>query len=234
MRLYLTISFIFLSLKLFCQFKYRDTVFIIRDSNSQFYHRVFFDTNRQSEFYSLVSNFEFDKFDKETYKRSFEYLKSKHLTLTKKNYSDFPKRWVTLKKYKDTLYVYSPADYYSHYKVKLTDKGFINWTGEGPELNYVKEFKKINSNTFSFKLVAESSDLRIITIKYLDKPRGISVFQEKRLNKQTNKWEEFYYLMAEVSKMRQIPLIVNYCDNEKRSELDFDEIDLKKIFTNIK
>jgi len=32
--------------------------------------------------------------------------------------------------------------------------------------------------------------------------------------------------------MRDIPLLVNTCDNMKQNELDFDKVDLAKLFKN--
>ena len=44
--------------------------------------------------------------------------------------------------------------------------------------------------------------------------------------------QQRYLLMGDVKKMRNIPLLVNTCDNEKQGELDFDKIDYQKYFNN--
>ena len=41
---------------------------------------------------------------------------------------------------------------------------------------------------------------------------------------------EQYQLMGDVRKMRNIPLLVNTCDNQKQDELEFDKIDYARIF----
>jgi hypothetical protein len=212
------------------QFKLNDTLFFVRDKNPEYYHRIFIDTNKKSEFYSLVSNFIIANFDIDTYKRSLKYLQSKKLIPKTKSLGDLPREWVMLATYKSKIYVYSPADYYFHYKVKLTDSLFINWTGEGPEAAYVQKFSIEDSTSFKFILQSESFPNRELTIKYLDKEKGIAVFRSKYYDMQLKKTIVEYQLMGEVRNMRNIPLLVNACDNQKQAELEFDNIDYSLLF----
>ncbi|MBS1578612.1 MAG: hypothetical protein JST29_03085, partial [Bacteroidetes bacterium] len=154
-KLLLLIVFAFISKINFAQFKLNDTLFFVRDSNQFYYHKIFIDTNKTSEFYSLVSDFTFNKFDTDAYKSSLSYLYSRKLFPKKQYYKDFPLEWTMLETYKGKIYVYSPADYYTHYKIKLTDSVFINWTGEGPEATYINEFQKIDSCTYKFILTSQ-------------------------------------------------------------------------------
>jgi hypothetical protein len=216
----------------FAQFKQNDTLFFLRDKNDSFYHRIFIDTNKKSEYYSYVSDFTIAKFDIDTYKRSLKYLHSKRFFPKKQSFESLSREWIMLETYKGKIYVYSPADFYFHYKVKLTDSLFIDWTGEGPEATYIQKFTKINSSTFKFTLRSQLYPNRELTIKYIDKEKGIAIFQSKYYNPYLKKMIEQYQLMGDVKKMRNIPLLVNTCDNLKQDELDFDKIDYAKIFMN--
>ncbi len=163
----------------YAQFKQNDTLFFVRDSSESYYHKVFIDTNKNSEFYSYVADFTFTQFDVDTYKSSLNYLYSKKLFPHKQTYNNFPLEWTMLETYKGETYVYSPADYYNHYKIRLTDSLFIDFSGEGPEATYIEKFKKIDSSTFQFILKSVSYPKRVLTIRYIDKGKGIAVFQDK-------------------------------------------------------
>ena len=213
------------------QFKQNDTLFFVREKNDSLYHRVFIDTNKKSEFYSLVSDFKISGFDKDTYKRSLNYLYSKKYFPKKNKFlKQIPSEWVMLESYKGKIYVYSPADYYFHYKVKLTDSLFIDWTGEGPEATYIQKFTKINTSTYQFILRSETHHFRELTIKYIDHEKGIALFQSKEYNSSLKKMEVSYQLMVDVKKMRTIQLLVNTCDHQKQDELDFDKINYATKF----
>jgi hypothetical protein len=214
----------------FAQFKQNDTLFFVREKNDSFYHRVFIDTNKKSEFYTYVSDFTMEGFHLDSYNSSLEYLYTKGLFPKKQSFGNLPREWVLLETYHGKIYVNSPADYYSHYKVKITDSLFIDWTGEGPEATYIQKFTKINSSSYTFILQAQSSPHKEVTIKYIDKQKGIAIFQNKYYDPYFKKILVRYQLMGEVRKMRNIPLLVNTCDNEKQSELEFDKIDYAKIF----
>jgi hypothetical protein len=216
------------------QFKQNDTLFFVRRKTGSFYHRVFIDTNKQSEFYSRVSDFSIAGFDTDTYKRTRDYLHSKKLFQKKRILNKVPREWVALEIYKGKSYVYSPADYYFHYKVKLTDSLFIDWTGEGPEATYIQEFDEYNPRTYRFILKSESYSWRQLTVKYIDEKKGIAIFQNKYYRPSSTRLETSYQLMVDVKKIRDIPIIVNTCDNSKQDELQFDTVDYAKMFMRIK
>lgn len=227
-RILLLILSFFLCNILSAQFKQNDTLFFVRELNDSLYHRVFIDTNKKSAFYTYVSDFNISGFDIDTYKRSLNYLYSKKLTPKKLALTNIPREWVRLETYKGQIYVYSPADYYSHYKVKITDSLWIDWTGEGPEATYIQKLTLLASSTYQFTLKSQMYPYREILIRYIDEQKGIALFQIKRYNPDVKKQEVYYRLMADVRKMRNIPLLVNTCDTQKQDELDFDIIDYVK------
>lgn len=214
------------------QFKMNDTLFFVREKNDSLYHRIFIDTNKNSEFYSYVSDFTISSYDIDSYKRSLEYLYAKKLLPKKRTLGNLPREWVMLETYKGNIYVNSPADYYFHYKVKVTDSFFIDWTGEGPEATYIHDFSIKDSSSFKFILQSELYPNRELTIQYIDKEKGIAVFRFKNFSSQSNKTRVYYQLMVDVQKMRNIPLLVNVCDNQKQGELEFDKIDYTLLFKN--
>ena len=216
------------------QFKINDTLFFVRTKTDSFYHRIFVDDHKNSKFYSSVSDFTIKGFEKDTYERSLEYLYSRKLFPKKKTLNEIPREWVMLETYKNKVYVNSPCDYYFHYRAKFTDSIFINWDGEGPEATYIERVIKEDQLTYHFFLKSQTYKSWELTIKYLDIEKGIAVFRKKFFNDIFNKADVRYQLMVEVKKMREIPLLVNYCDYQKESELEFDKIDYSAKFKHIR
>lgn len=113
-------------------------IYLLKENN----HSIFIERNKNSIFYDKICNFDFGTFDKESYHSSIDYLKENKIRLTKVSTGDFPKRWITLKQYKGKFYTYYPSDFYSHFKIGISDTTFIEYTGEGPEAKKIVSFKK--------------------------------------------------------------------------------------------
>lgn len=207
-----------------------DTLFFERVITDSFYHRIFVDDNKNSKFYSSVSDFTITGFDKDTYKRSLNYLYSKKLFPKKKILNEIPGEWVMLETYKNKVYVNSPCDFYFHYKAKFTDSVFINWDGEGPEATYIERIVKEDSVTYHYFLKSQTYKNWKLSVKYIDKEKGVAVFRTQFFDPLFKKTDLRYQLMVEVKKMRNIPLVVNYCDYAKAGELEFDQVDYSTIF----
>ena len=214
----------------FAQFKQNDTLFFVREISDEAYHAIFIDSNKNSVFYNYVSDFTINDFAKNSFNNSIDYLRSKKIQLKKKSYYALPEEWVMLVSYKGNMYVNSPNDYYSHYKMKLTDSVLIHWDGEGPQATYVKQYHKIDSITFQFSMQSIWSPKINLTIKYWDKSKGIAVFKFYYYNIGDKKMQTYFQLMCEVKKMRNIPILINYSDTEKAYEVDVDNIDYSKYF----
>ncbi len=65
---------------------------------------------------------------------------------------------------------------------------------------------------------------RKLTVHIIDKHKGIAIFEELIEDKAKQ-----YYLMIDATKIRQLPIIVNYCETQKQMEFDFDEPDYQKL-----
>jgi len=74
---------------------------------------------------------------------------------------------------------------------------------------------------------------REILIRYIDEEKGIALFETKQYNSAGKMKEISYCLMADAKKMRQIPLLVNYCAISKGDELEFDKIDYAEIVRHL-
>ena len=125
----------------------KDTIFIEKEYNKDDKYAVFIAPSKNSEYYDYISDYSFGKFDHQSYKESLDYLKRKKLELSKVSINDFPKNWILLHQYKGKYYVYSPNDYYFHYKIKITNNSYIDFSGEGPSANKILDFKKIDQNS---------------------------------------------------------------------------------------
>jgi hypothetical protein len=144
--------------------------------------------------------------------------------LTKKNISDLPKKWIILKYYKNNFYTYYPSDFYSHFKVSISDTALIDYGGEGPMANKILSYKKVDNMTFSFVLTGVERPKRNLTIHIIDNQKGIAIFEELFDNK-----DKLYYLMVDATKITQLPIIVNYCNSQKQMEFEFDVPDYNKL-----
>lgn len=202
------------------QIKTADTTFLLKEPQ----HSIFINTSKTSRFYERISDFRFDKSDKESYEYSLQYLKHKGLKLTKTNINDVPKKWIVLKYYRNKFYTYHPSDFYSHFKVSITDTAFITYGGEGPMANKIISYKKIDDKTFLFSLTGVERPKKNLIIHIIDKQKGIAIFEDFY-----NAKEKQYYLMIDAAKIRQLPIIVNYCETQKHMEVDFEEPNYKRL-----
>jgi hypothetical protein len=197
-----------------------DTTYLLKEQE----HIIFIDNSTTSKFYYHVANFKFSKYDKDCYTRSLQYLKDRGVKLKKTDIKDIPQKWIVLKYYKNKFFTYHPSDFYTHLKISITDTAFIDHGGEGPIANKIVSFKKLNDQTFSFTLTGELIAKRELVIHIIDKQKGIAIF-ETHIGPQNKQ----YFLMIEAKKIRQLPIIVNYCKTQKQMEFDFDDPDFKKL-----
>jgi hypothetical protein len=197
-----------------------DTTFLLKEPN----HSIFIDNSKTSKFYDNIADFKFYKYEKDTYARSLQYLKDRDLKLTKTDIKDIPRKWIILKYYKNQFFTYHPSDFYAHFKISISDTALIEHSGEGPIANKIVSFKKINDHTFSLKLSRDDIPKRELAIHIVDKKNGIAIFEML-----TDRQKKQYFLMIDARKIRQLPIIVNYCKTQKQAEFDFDEPDYKKL-----
>lgn len=206
-----------------------DTLFLVREKSEAYYHAVFIDKNKSSKFYDAISCFGFDEYDNEHYNATLEYLKENNITLKRKIINGLPLKWIAFYQYKGNFYTYKPSDFMNHYKISITDTTFIDYEGEGPVANEIIDFTKIDNYTFRFHLTGSHKANRELVIYIIDSKNGIAVFEDKYTNAIWGDKEESTYLMIAADKIKNFPIIVNYCETMKQNEFEFDELDYKKI-----
>ena len=194
-------------------------IYLLKEKN----HSVFIEKSKNSSFYDKICNFNFGTFDNRSYLSSIDYLKKNKIRLTKVSTGDFPKRWISLKQYKGNFYTYYPSDFISHYKVGISDTTFIEYTGEGPEENKIVSFEKQDSITFKFKIIGHSLKISNLTVHFIDSKNGIAIFEE------SNSGQIKYRLMISSDKIRNLPIIVNYCKEQKTVEFKFENPNYRQL-----
>lgn len=196
-----------------------DTVFLLKENKGGVFHAIFIDSNKQSRYYSEISNFAFDDFDHDSYDNSLRYLKNNGIRLMRQPVKGISKQWVVIKQYKNNFYAYRPSDFMYHYKISITDTSFVDYTGEGPTASKIVSFSKVDDATYKFRLTGLNAKERDLTIYIIDKQKGIALFCEAN----------YSYLMIPVQNVRDIPIIVNYCATQKQVEFQFDMPDYNKL-----
>jgi hypothetical protein len=90
--------------------------------------------------------------------------------------------------------------------------------------NRINAFVKTNAGKYQFNLSGYNDPNKIILIHVVDKKRGIAVFENPNALPKHR-----YQFMVQADKMKNFPIIVNYCKTEKQEEFEgFDKVDFAK------
>lgn len=213
-----------------------DTLFLEREKSVVYYHALFIDKNKSSKFYDEISCFgngTMEDYEEEFYNSSLKYLKANNIILKRKIINELPSKWIIIYQYKGKFYTYCPSDFMYHYKINITDTAFIDYMVEGPVANKIIDFTKIDDSTFRFHLTGLCKQNRELVIHIIDSKNGIAVFEDKYINTFGGEKEEDARttLMIDVNKIRNFPIIVNYCEQSKQNEFEFDKPDYKKLIS---
>jgi len=211
--------------------KLNDTIFIHREVSKDFYHAIYIDTNRHSKYYDWLTNFEFNKYDVQSYQESYEYLKEKFpKTYMKVNSTELPEDWIPVYLYKDNYYLYAPSDWGNAGKRIINDSAFVYWYMDGPLPIPLTSVKKEAQNKYILEisnLSKDSLEKQELTIFQIDPKTQLSVF---KFSNKTGKTQYRLYIPKESAS--SFDMIVNYCENQKQLEFEFEEIDFKKLIKN--
>jgi hypothetical protein len=220
------------SYKAFGQTVRNDTVFLLEKyypngDGKPWYHAVFIDTNKKSRFYDQISDFNMNEYHQSHYNWSVENLREKKIALTKRKITGLPLRWIILYQYKGNFYTYKPSEFSPHLMVNITDTAFIDKVVEGPVANKIIDFTQTDDKTFQFKLTGAYAQNRTLIIHIIDNKNGIAVFEDSYYR--FGEEEKRFYLMISADKIKNLPIIVNYCAEMRTNEFDFDEPDFDKL-----
>ncbi len=220
---------------------YKDTVFLERefcdefnyDTSYHFYHAVFIDTNRNSQFYKKLYDFRFTKTENlDDYKKTF---KDKKVVFPKPYKTGLPVEWVPLYQYKRKFYVYSPSEAGELNRRILNDSLLIAWYIDGPYPYVLDSARKVNEHTYSFttREYFNNSDVfakpEILNIYIVDDKTQMAVWEYKsRKDKQF-----FYRLFIPREHIKDFDLVVNYCLTDKQMEFHFEEPDFPSLLKKV-
>lgn len=210
--------------QIFGQTTKSDTTFLLKENIDGEVHYIFIDNNKNSKFYSQISDFRLGRYDSGSYKISLDHLKENNQTRAKKKPLIPWTNWVTLKQYKGQFYAYRPSDFLFHFCQSINDSTFIDWTGEDPNANIILGSNKIDSKTYEFQLDGIYENDRNLKIHIIDSKKGIAVFEQR-----SKEDGVLYYLMIAADKIRSVPIIVNYSPTQKQSEFEFETPDYIKL-----
>lgn len=211
-----------LSYTTYAQSAKKDTVFLLKEKRNPGYHTVFIDINPQSKYYKAISDFSFTGDDEATYASTLKLVEGKQLT--RFGSKIFPRKWIKIYQYKGKFYVYHPSDFMAHYMVRLTDSSYITYEGEGPFANKIISFDEVNSSLYRFSLKGPYIGNYNLRVHIIDPEKGIAVFEESVMGRRKD-----YFLMVTADKVRNLPVIVNYCPVGKEVEFNFRKPDYRKL-----
>lgn len=213
--------------KVYSQHANKDTSFIVRESNPEYYHAIFIDTNINSHFYNIIENNTYNPFDSITYYNAVKYSKkSKKYILP-----DISKDWRLLHIYQGNHYLYAPGEWGYNYWVYINDSTFTEYVfGDGTQPNIIKSAKTIYKNLYEFELCNINRKKRKINVYIIDPQKQIAVFEDASI-----KGDGRFTLMVAASHIRNFPIIVNYCKNQKCfDEFEFEKPDFKELLKKVK
>ncbi|RYU90489.1 hypothetical protein EWM62_07470 [Mucilaginibacter terrigena] len=207
--------------------KHADTAFLLRDVKKGFYHAIYIEKNRSASQYKWLLGFKYDHYDSVNYNETYKILKVKHRKPLKEyDLSGLPKQWVPLNLYKGKYYLYAPSDGGSTQVRALTDSTVIYYDMDGPTVQPLLDFKKLNANKYFFKSLPFYQFVKStnVTIYVIDPENMVTVWVDTTV-------PEAYRYMLYVAKEHaaNFDMVVNYCKTERTDEFTFDKIDFKAL-----
>ena len=184
-----------------------DSITLLYDSCAPTYrHFIFIDHNRKAKFYEQLSNFAFYTSDQDEYD-DFLQKQANHTPVHLP--SDLPRHWAMVHRYKNKFYAYYPSDFGNHYRVQLNENAFVGRQMDGLELKTLHSVSKPDTDTW--EILLDSGE----KIKVTRVAPGSPVWRWKFSN-----WE---CLMTPPESLQELPILVNYCEERKQMEFDFEQ-----------
>lgn len=196
-----------------------DTVFYRKNLDDGEWHTIYREPDTSSSRYDDLAYFDIEFMDKDVYEYEKQALAASGLYSSSHPVADIPRQWVGLFRYNDEWVAYYPCNFLWQYKVIISDSEFIDWTGEGPQVNYLYEASQLDDHTWQFKMKGNYRTDDTITVHLIDKEKGIAIFEE---NGSAGK---VFYPMITGATIRKVPLIVNHCPAVLQDEFEFGNLD---------
>ncbi len=210
-----------------------DTIFLKREVTKHYYHAIFIDTTRDSKYYDRLTDFEFGTFDLQSYEGNYKYFKGQNPKAYKKvNSTEIPKNWIPVYLYKNHYYLYAPSDWGSARKRIINDSAFVYWYMDGPMPIPLTSVRKLEKDKYIIEMTDffnKEPTIRKLTIHQIEPKTGLSIFE---FVDEPKKYK--YQLYVPIESAKQFDMIVNYCDKQKQSEFNFDQIDFAQLLMEAK
>ena len=200
----------------------KDTAFLLKEENPH-YHVVFVDSNKQSTNYSDIIGNKKSSYDTAVYKASIAKLKYNGIKISKHAVSGFAKSWHPLYILKGRYYVYYPSDSLHNNWLTISDSIILKHIGSEPEVLAVNQVKSTNNSRFQIAYRDRKGENKRLNIFIVDPTNGIAIFEYKGADTST------YELRVATSKIKNFPMVVNYCAGETRPEFPFDAPNYKEL-----
>ncbi|RNA60451.1 hypothetical protein D1631_18310 [Chryseobacterium nematophagum] len=172
-----------------------DTIFIKKTQS----HKVFIESNKNSEYYKLFSDFS-------------DFNLSKDSLIVSGKLPSY--RWLQVHKFKDKYYLYSPCDLMNDLKYVFTNNIQI----KSSEISTYKILSLIKKNNeFRIKYQDPNTKKKIVlTITQINKEEDIYKFITY------NGSEKYEKIMIKAKDFKKFNIIVNDCFVNKAKELEFE------------
>jgi hypothetical protein len=211
--------------------KTEDTIFIHRKVTKDYYHAIYIDKNKDSKHFRELANFEFDKWQKESYQAAKDAINhEKPGSFKTQKTFDLPQNWLPLYKYNDNYYLYAPSDWGNAGRRIINNQEVIYWHMDGPypvpllAVNKSSDTKYILTTLNPFDHSTKPSQITIHIVDPLTKMAVFEFFNEPD--------DYRYQLYVPAAHAHDFDLIVNYCKEQKQTEYIFDKVDYEKILNS--
>lgn len=207
----------------------KDTIFLLRENYPDYYRVVFIDTHSNSDYYNIIETNRYNRLDSSAYFDTINFFKKVDPENSQNISPEIPRDWRTLKKYQGNFYLYAPGEWGNNYWVHLGNNILFEWTfNDGSWPLNITSIKAINKNLYQVALSDIYTGSRILNIHLIDSKRLVAVFEDTSI-----KGEDRFTLMVAASSIRNYPIIVNYCKNQKCfEEFEFDKPDYPALIRN--
>jgi hypothetical protein len=210
-----------------------DTIFIKRELTEKVYHAIYIEKDSANKRFQWLTDFTFDEFDSSALKGNREHMREKLPDrFGRVDLHGLPNDWLPLYLYKNDYYLYAPSDWGNAGKRIVTDSSLIYWYMDGPYAMPFQSSKKVSDRKYVFTFNNPWDDdnhLNQLIITIIDPVTKMSVWEfsdEKRLHR--------YRIYVPKSSAHHFDLIVNYCNNMKQLEYDFEEVDYEAFLKPFK
>ncbi len=177
----------------------RDTTFLVKDT----LNTIFIDPDPYSSNYDSIAN-----------SKRYPYGLNPLLSSSK---------WVILHAYQSKYYLYAPCDWMYNFTVEIAKK-HVDFSGAELSRQKIRSSKLSAGGNLTVDFKRKPFSRKRVVVYPIDREKGIAVFEITGMDDRIT-----YQLMVDATKVKDYPIIVNGCTNEKRPEFLFDEIDYQDL-----